>query len=93
MVALQKRLRKEWNQAGEKFNQVGALSSKWLIEFLQIHYYIMPRYCAPYICKKLGMVDKDIGLLAYYILRCEGLATGEAVWNRGDATLPQLLHK
>ena len=66
MVALQKRLRKEWNQAGEKSNQVGALSSKWLIEFLQIHYYIVPRYCAPYICKKLGMADKDIGLLAYY---------------------------
>ena len=40
MVALQKHLRKVWNQAGEKSNQVGALSSKWLIEFLEIHYYI-----------------------------------------------------
>ena len=40
MVALQKRLQKEWNQVGEKSNQVGALSSKWLIEFLEIHYYI-----------------------------------------------------
>ena len=66
MVALQKRLRKETNQAGKISDQVGALSSKWLIEFLEIHYYIVPRYCAPHICKKLGMEDKDIGLLAYY---------------------------
>ena len=63
MVALQKRLRTELNQAGD---QVGALSSRWLVEFLEMHFYIVPRYCAPHICKKLRMVDKDIGLLAYY---------------------------
>ena len=54
------------NEAGEKSNQVGALSSKWLIEFLEMHYYIVPMHCAPYICKKLGMEEKDIGLPSYY---------------------------
>ena len=66
MTVLQKRLRKELNEAGEKSNQVGALSSKWLIEFLEMHFYIVPMHCAPYICKKLGMEEKDIGLPAYY---------------------------
>ena len=66
MTVLQKRLRKELNEAGEKSNQVGALSSKWLIEFLEMHFYIVPMHCAPYICKKLGMGEKDIGLPAYY---------------------------
>ena len=56
----------ELNEAGEKSNQVGALSSKWLIKFLEMHYYIVPMHCAPYICKKLGMEEKDIGLPAYY---------------------------
>ena len=56
----------ELNKAGEKSNQVGALSSKWLIKFLEMHYYIVPMHCAPYICKKLGMEEKDIGLPAYY---------------------------
>ena len=56
----------ELNEAGEKSNQVGALSSKWLIKFLEMHYYIVPMHCAPYICKKLGMEENDIGLPAYY---------------------------
>ena len=63
MVALQKRLRTELNQAGD---QVGALSSRWLVEFLEMHFYIVPCYCAPHICKKLRMKDKDVGLPAYY---------------------------
>merc|ERR1711862_94802 len=41
MVALQKRLRTELNQAGD---QVGDLSSRWLVEFLEMHFYIVPCY-------------------------------------------------
>ena len=70
MVALQKRLRKELKTVG--VNQVGALTSKWLLDWLEIHDFNIPWYCAPYICNKLKKDEDhkfdnvDISLPAYY---------------------------
>ena len=64
MVALQKRLRKELKSTGPL--QVNGLERKWLIEWLGIHDWNIPWYCAAHICKLLEMDAKQISLPAYY---------------------------
>lgn len=64
MVALQKRLRKELKSTGPL--QVNGLERKWLIEWLEIHDWNIPWYCATHICKLLQMDAKQISLPAYY---------------------------
>ena len=73
MVALQKRLIKELKTVG--VNQVGALTSKWLLALLEIHDFNIPQFkesistlgryqsIAPFLNRNLLCLDSSSSLL------------------------------